>query len=375
MAKKLSARAEEKLREEANREFFAALDMLENEYKLDKEQLIASIESGLASAYKKENGEARCVVVTLNQETNMIRYMAYYKVIEGDTPEHDYELTVEEAQDIKPGSVAGDIISEEVTPLEFSRVAAQTAKQVIQQRINEIKREQIMAEMTNKEGELMQAVVLRIENDTVYVQIVGTLLEGVMGKQDQVYGETYKVNDKFKVYIKHVRTNAKGATQVLVSRSCAGFVKKLFEMEVPELKSGLVQVKNIVREAGFRTKMSVYSDDPNVDALGSCIGAKGVRVNAIVNELNGEKIDVIPYTPEPFEYIVRALSPAKVLMVQYNEQENQAVVVVADEKLSLAIGKGGQNARLAARLTGIKIDVKPYSAMVSAEEGAEDDNK
>ncbi len=364
------AKAKElRMREEANREFFAALELLENEYKLDKEQLIASIESGLASAYKKESGESRCVVVTLNPEKNLIKYMAYYKVIEGDTPEKDYELTEEEARDIKPDAKAGDIISEEVTPYEFSRIAAQTAKQVIQQRLNEIKRDQIMKEMTDKEGEIMQAVVIRIENDTVYVQIVGTLLEGVMGRQDQVYGEHYNINDKIKVYVKHVRTNAKGATQVLVSRSCAGFVRKLFEMEVPELKTGLVKVKNIVREAGYRTKMSVYSDDPNVDALGSCIGAKGVRVNAIVNELGGEKIDVIPYCPEPYEYIVRALSPAKVRMVQFNESENQAIVLVPDDKLSLAIGRGGQNARLAARLTGIKIDVKPYSNMFPGDNG------
>ncbi len=369
----MSKQKETKLREEANREFFDALELLQNEYKLDKQQLIASIESGLASAYKKESGESRNVVVTLNPEQNLIKYTAYYKVIEGEVPEKDYELTVEEAQDIKPGAKVGDIISEEVTPYQFSRVAAQTAKQVIQQRINEIKREQIMAEMTNKEGEIMQAVVLRVENDTVYVQIVGTLLEGVMGRQDQVYGEHYNVNDKIKVYVKHVRTNAKGATQVLVSRSCAGFVKKLFEMEVPELKSGLVKVKNIVREAGYRTKMSVYSDDPNVDALGSCIGAKGVRVNAIVNELGGEKIDVIPYCAEPYEYIVRALSPAKIRMVQYNEADNKAVVLVPDDKLSLAIGKGGQNARLATRLTGIQIDIKAYSTMFPGENSDSND--
>lgn len=350
-------------KKERLREFFEALDLLEKEYKIDSQQLVSSLEAGLASAYKKEYGESRAVSVTINPELGQVRFFAYYKVIEGDVVENDYDLTLEEAQDMKPDAKVGDVIGEEVEVDDFSRIAAQTAKQVIQQRIREVKTAQIMAEMTNKEGELVQAVVLRIERDTVYVQIVGTLMEGVMGIQDQVYGEKYNVNDKIKVYVRRVKTTLKGTTQVVVSRSCAGFVKKLFELEVPELKSGLVKVKNIVREAGYRTKMSVYSDDPNVDALGSCIGTKGARVNAIVAELNGEKIDVIPYCAEPSEYIAKALSPAKVRMVQYNDEEKQAVVLVPDDKLSLAIGKSGQNARLAARLTGVKIDVKPYSSM------------
>ncbi len=355
----------DKAREKRERlkEFFEALDLLEKEYKIDSQQLVASLEAGLASAYKKEYGESRAVSVTINPEMGQVRFFAYYKVIEGDTVESDYELTLEEAVDMKPDAKVGDIIGEEVEVDDFSRIAAQTAKQVIQQRIREVKTAQIMAEMTNKEGELVQAVVLRTERDTVYVQIVGTLMEGVMGIQDQVYGEKYNVNDKIKVYVRRVKTTLKGTTQVVVSRSCAGFVKKLFELEVPELKSGLVKVKNIVREAGYRTKMSVYSDDPNVDALGSCIGTKGARVNMIVAELNGEKIDVIPYCAEHSEYIAKALTPAKVRMVQYNDEEKQAVVLVPDDKLSLAIGKSGQNARLAARLTGVKIDVKPYSSM------------
>ena len=219
--------------------------------------------------------------------------------------------------------------------------------------------------MNEKEGELMQAIFRRVDPNNVYVEIVGSQMEGVMSPRDQVFGEKLAVNDKIKVFVKRVRTNDKGNSQVEVSRSAAGYVRKLFDIEVPELRSNLVKVKSIVREAGYRTKMAVYSDDPNLDAIGACIGAKGARVNAIVNELNGEKVDVILYSTNPSEFIARALSPAKVLMVQLNETDHHARVVVPDDKLSLAIGKSGQNARLAARLTGYKIDVKPYSSVAA----------
>lgn len=350
-----------------NKEFFLALEELVKTMKIDENQLIQSLEAGLASAYKKESGESRAVSVSLNPEKNTINYFAYYTVVDEEITD-DSQLSLEEAQDIKADAKIGDIIGEDVTPKNFSRIAAQTAKQVIIQRLNEAKHEQVMTEMTNKEGELMNAIVRRVESNAVYVEIVGSQLEGIMSVQEQVFGEKYAVNDKIKVYVKKVRTSMSGSTQVVVSRACAGFVRKLFEIEVPELRSGLVKIKNIVREAGYRTKMAVYSDDPNVDAIGSCIGAKGARVNAIVAELNGEKIDVIPYSADPMEYIARSLSPAKVLMVQLNEEAKQAKVIVPDDKLSLAIGKSGQNARLAARLTGLKIDVKPYSS-ITEEEG------
>ncbi len=345
-----------------NKEFFLALDEFEKEAKLDKSLLLTSLESGLASAYKKESGECRAITVSLNPETATIKFFAYQKVVEGE-PQEDWELTLEEAREIKPDSNIGEIIGEDVTPKTLSRIAAQTAKQVIMQRINEAKREQAQTEMTDKEGELMQAIVRRVDPNTVYCEILGTQLEGVIGVSDQVHGERLQVNDKIKVYVKKVRNGAKGA-QVVCSRNSAGYVRKLFDLEVPELRSGLVKVEGIVREAGYRTKMAVYSDEPNLDAIGSCIGAKGCRVNAIVAELNGEKIDIIPYSTDPSEYIAKALSPAKVLMVQLNETEKHAKVVVPDDKLSLAIGKAGQNARLAAKLTGYRIDVKPYSAIV-----------
>lgn len=343
-----------------NREFFLALDELEKERKLDKQMLISSIEAGLASAYKKEMGESRAVSAKLNPESGKIEFYAYQTVVDGE-PQEDSQLSLEEARDVKPDAKIGDVIGEDITPKSLSRIAAQTAKQVIMQRINEAIREQVAAEMNDKEGELVQAIVRRIENNIVYVEITNSQMEGVMNINDQVYGEKYEIGDKIKVYVKKVRDTIKG-TQVVVSRSCAGFAKKLFEMEVPELRSGLVKVKNIVREAGNRTKMAVYSDDPNLDALSACIGPKGERVNNVARELNGEKIDVILYTSNIREYIVRCLNPLKSIVgLKVDEAAGKAQVVVPDDKLSLAIGKGGMNARLAARLTGLKLDIKPLS--------------
>jgi len=355
-----------------NKEFFLALDQMEKEMKLDKEMLLSSLEAGLATAFKKETGENRSIAVKLNPEKATIKFYAYQKVvevIEGE-PQEENELSLEEAREIKPDAEIGELIGEDVTPKTLSRIAAQTAKQVIMQRINEAKREQAQSEMTDKEGELMQAIVRRIEPNNIYVEIVGSQIEGVMSLSDQVYGEKLRVNDRIKVYVKKVRNNLKGS-QVVVSRSCAGFVKKLFDIEVPELRSNLVKVKNIVREAGYRTKMAVYSEDPNLDAIGACIGSKGARVNAIVAELNGEKVDIIHYSSDPSEFIARSLSPAKVLMVQLNEADKHAKVVVPDDKLSLAIGKSGQNARLAARLTNYRIDVKPYSEVLNELESSD----
>lgn len=342
-----------------NREFFEALDALEKEKKLDKGMLISSLESGLASAFKKETGESRNVTVRLNPEKGVIEFYAYQKVVEGE-PSDDAELSLEEAIDIRSDAKIGDIIGEDVTPVTLSRIAAQTAKQVIMQKINEAVREQIASEMNEKEGELVSAIVRRVDNGVVYVEIVGSQMEGVMAPNDQVYGERCQVNDRIKVYVKKVRDTAKG-TQVVVSRSCAGFVKKIFELEVPEIRTGLVKIKSAAREAGNRTKMAVYSEDPNLDAVASCVGQKGARVNAVVSELNGEKIDIILYTPNLDEYVSRALSPAKPIFVKISDDEKHADVVVHDDKLSLAIGKNGINARLAARLTGIKIDIKTLS--------------
>lgn len=347
-----------------NQEFFLALDALEREKKLNKKMLIESIEAGLASAYKKEMGEARTVTAKINEEAGKIEYFAYQTVVDGE-PEEVGELSLDEARDIKPDVKIGDVIGEDITPKKLSRIAAQTAKQVIMQRINEAVREQIANEMNDKEGELVSAIVRRIDNGIVYVEITNFQMEGVMAPSDQVPNEKYNIGDKTKVYVKRMRETSRG-TQVVVSRSCAGFVKKLFEIEVPEIRSHLVKIKNVVREAGARTKMAVYTEDPNLDALYACIGQKGERVNSIVSELNGEKIDVILYSSEPSEFIASALNPVKtIISTKVDELAKKAQVVVPDDKLSLAIGKGGLNAKLASKLTGYKLDIKSLSDVTS----------
>ena len=344
-----------------NKEFFQALDELEREQRISKEAMIESIEAGLVSAYKKEYGFACPISVRLNEEKMTFKVYAHKLVVE-EVEDEDSQISLEDAHDISEKYKVGDVVIEDITPKDFSRIAAQTAKQVILQRVNDMKKEMILNEMSDKTGEILSAIIRRKEGNTVYVEITGTQMEGIMTINDQVPTEKYNVNDVIKVYVKKIRDTQHGA-QVVVSRSAPGFVRKLFEMEVPEIKAGLVKVASCVREAGFRTKIAVYSDDPNVDAVGSCIGNKGVRVNAVVAELGGEKIDVIAYCEDPLEYIPRALSPAQVLMVSINEDEKTARVIVPDEKLSLAIGRSGQNARLAAKLTGWKIDVKPYSTI------------
>ncbi len=345
-----------------NKDFFAALSDLEREKKIDRATFIESLEAGLASAYKRESGEARNVIVVLNETKNSINFYAYKTVVEVvEDPEK--EISLEDAVAIKSTYKVGDMIKEDITPKDFSRIAAQTAKQVITQRLNDHHKSMVIEEMNDKEGEILNAIVRRIENDTVYVEMTGSQLEGVMMPADQIKGEKYAIGDVIKVYVKTTRTSSRGSTQVLVSRANIGFVKRLFEMEVPEIKAGLVSIKHIVREAGYRTKMAVYAEDGSIDAVGSCIGNKGMRINSIVQQLNGEKIDVIGWCQDAPEYISRALSPARVMMVQVNEEEKTARAIVPDDKLSLAIGKAGQNVRLAAKLTGWKIDVKPYSSV------------
>lgn len=350
-----------------NKELFLALEELEKDKKISKEFLIEAIESGLVSAYKKQYGESRGVTVKLNPNNFSFKVLAFREVVD-EIVNPDREVSLEELQEEcadlgKPFTYKlGDIITEDITPKDFSRIAAQTAKQVIIQKLTEAKRNIVMGEMSEKEGEIMTAIVRRIEAGNVYVEMAQSQMEGVLMQSDQIAGERYNVNDTVRVYVKKVRSTPKGA-QVVVSRSSTGFVRRLFELEVPEIKSGLVAIKGIVREAGYRTKIAVCSEEENIDAVGSCIGAKGARVNAIVAELGGEKIDVIEWCEDPLEYVARALSPAKVVMVQVSDDEKSVKVIVPDDKLSLAIGKEGQNARLAAKLTGWKIDVKPYSSV------------
>ncbi len=342
-----------------NKDFFAALADLEREKGIPQEVFLDALKNALASACKKQ-GAAGEIELKLVPEKGSIEFSTVKTVVE-EVVDKDVEISLEEAREIKKSSKVGDRIVEKFTPKDFSRIAAQTAKQVILQKLHETERDAAMNEFSDKEGELVVGTIRKIDVKNVYVELGKGQVEGLMLPSDQVPGEKYNVNDKIKVFVKRVKSGYRGA-QVLVSRSSAGLVRKLFEEEVPEIKQGTVEIKEVSREAGARTKIAIYSEDPRVDAIGACVGNKGSRVNAIVEELNGEKIDIIPWSENPLEFIAKALSPAKVISVTQLEGENTAMAVVPDDKLSLAIGRDGQNARLAVRLTGWKIDVKSESA-------------
>ncbi len=346
-----------------NKDFFQALIDLEEQKGINQEYFIESLESALTSAYKKHIGEAKSAFVKLNPEKNTIKIYSYKTVVE-EVLDSDKEISLAEARLIKKSYKVGDLVQQEETPKNFGRIAAQTAKQVIMQRIREAERSRVMDEVNTKQDELVTGIIRRIENGTVYVDLGMTEVEGVLGPKDQIPGEKYAINQRIKVVVKTVKEGY-NAPFVQLSRSSASFVRKLFELEVPEIASGEIVIKNIVREAGYRTKMSVYSSNRTIDCIGACVGNKGMRVTEIVNELGGEKIDIVPYSEEAGEYIVAALSPATVLYIHTNVEDKTSLAVVPDDKLSLAIGKSGQNVRLAARLTGWKIDVKAKSAVPS----------
>ena len=342
-------------------EFFDALDLLVKEGKCEEEKVSNAIQDGIASAYKKEFGEQFPIKVVMNKESRSVSVYGYMKVVD-KVIDDDTEIWIEDAKKIKADAQLGEMILIDINPaVIFGRISSQAAKQVVLQRLNDEKKERINKEMSGYCNEIVPAVIRRVDGGFVYVEITATQMEGVMSRQDQVRTETYNVGDRIKVFVKHIKEHGK-ALQVIVSRSAPGFVRRLFENEVPEIKAGLVKIKNVVREAGFRTKMSVYSDDINIDPVGACIGQKGLRINSVVQELNGEKIDVIQYTDDIQQYITHALSPAKILMIMLDEENKKAEVIVEDEQLSLAIGKSGQNARLAAKLTEWRIDVKQYSS-------------
>ncbi len=344
-----------------NQDFFAALADLEREKGISQQEFISALETALVVAYKKHSGTASGVEVRLNPDKHTIKIYSVRNVVE-EVVDPDKEISLEEAQGIKKSYKAGDVVSVEIASKNFGRIAAQTAKQILVQKLREIERDNTVSEFEDREGELMACTVRRVEDGNVYVEIAGHQIEGVLLPKDQVAGEKYEVNQKLNVFVKSVKNTGKNA-QIIVSRTANGLVKRLFENEVPEIKQGVVTVKSVAREAGQRTKIAIYSEDPMVDAIGACVGNKGARVNAIVAELNGEKIDIIPWSENPLEYISRALSPARVIKV-VQTGEDSAMAVVPDDKLSLAIGRSGQNARLAVRLTGWKIDVKSESAAI-----------
>ncbi|MGN1212772.1 MAG: transcription termination factor NusA [Christensenellales bacterium] len=343
-----------------SKDFFQALEDLEEEKKIKKEVFIEALETALTSAYNKNYGEAKNAVVKLNPEKCTIKIYSYKTVVE-NVEDPDKEISLEDAKLLKKSYKVGDKVENEENTKDFGRIAVQTAKQVIMQKLREVTRAQTLAEISEKEEELVTTIVKRIDGKNVFVELGSNQLEAVMGENDQIPGEQYHVNQRLKVFVKKIKEGIKGP-MLQVSRSNTGFIQKLLELQIPEINNGEVVVNSISREAGYRTKIAVSTANPNLDPIGACIGDKGVRINTIINELNGEKVDVIEYSDNIETFVARALSPATVTSVSLVD-EGQAVAVVPDEKLSLAIGKNGQNVRLAAKLVHCKIDVKSESAM------------
>ena len=350
-----------------NLEFIEALNALEKERGIKKSVLLSAFEAALIVAYKRNYNSTGNVRAEVDGDTGEYHIYASKAVVE-KVENPSQEISLERAKKINPLYELGDVLEEEAFTKDFGRIAAQTAKQVMVQRIREAERGNIYDEYVEKENEILTAIVQRIEKGSVYVELGKT--DGILPEKEMIPGEEYEMNERIKVYVLEVRKDNKGP-QVVVSRTHPGLVKRLFELEVPEIQSGTVVIKSIAREAGFRTKVSVFSTDPQVDAVGACVGPRGARVERIVNELHNEKIDIIEYDSDSAIYIAKALSPAKVLMVYINEDEKAARVIVPDSQLSLAIGKEGQNARLAAKLTGWKIDIKSQSQADAAVDAAQ----
>ncbi|MEG0585836.1 MAG: transcription termination factor NusA [Christensenellaceae bacterium] len=340
-----------------NTEFMEALSDLEHDKGIKKDILLEAIECALISAYKRHFGSNQSARVEIDGDTGEIKVYAIKNVVV-EIEDSETEITVEEAKKINAAYEAGDTLQTEVTPKDFGRIAAQTAKQVVVQRIREAERGIIFDQYAEKENEILTAIIHRVERGNVFVELGRA--EGIIPVSETVYTEKYNVNERMKVYVLEVKKTNKGP-QIVVSRTHPALIKRLFELEVPEIRQNIVQIKSIAREAGARTKIAVWSDENDIDPVGACVGHKGTRIERVVEELNGEKIDVVPWNADPIEFIANALRPAKVVMVQINEDEKAAKVIVPDYQLSLAIGKEGQNARLAAKLTGWKIDIKSQS--------------
>ncbi|MCI7329878.1 MAG: transcription termination factor NusA [Selenomonadaceae bacterium] len=338
-------------------EFLATLHELAREKGIDPEVLFEAIEAALITAYKRNFGSAQNVRVSLSRETGSYHVYAIKTVVEDPVDEIE-EISLAQARTIKPDYELGDVIEIEVTPADFGRVAAQTAKQVVVQRIREAERGIIYEEFSSRESDIVTGLVERVENRNVFIDLGKTV--AVLTPAEQIPTESYQHGDRIKAYIVEVKKTSKGP-QIVVSRTHPGLLKRLFELEVPEIQEGIVEIKSVAREPGNRSKIAVWSNDPDVDPVGSCVGHQGMRVQAIVDELGSEKSDIVKWNEDSAKFIANALSPAKVVSVAVNEEEQVSRVVVPDYQLSLAIGKEGQNARLAAKLTGWKIDIKSVS--------------
>lgn len=342
-----------------NSEFLTALRDLEKERSISVEVLLEAIEAALLSAYRRNFGTSHNARVHIDRETGDCKVFARRTVVDEVEDPQD-QISLEEARELSPAYQINDAIESEITPRKFGRIAAQTAKQVVVQRIREAERNMVFEEFASREGDIVTGVVQRIEQRNVYIELGKT--EAILSPAEQIPRENYRPGQRLKTYIVEVKKMTKGPL-ILVSRTHPGLLKRLFELEVPELQDGFVELKAVAREAGIRSKIAVYSRDENIDPVGACVGPKGARVQSIVHELNGEKIDVVKWSADSSKFVASSLSPAKVIAVEVWEDEKIARVIVPDFQLSLAIGKEGQNARLAAKLTGWKIDIKSETQM------------
>ncbi|MCG7334013.1 transcription termination factor NusA [Sporosarcina sp. ACRSM] len=331
-----------------------ALTALEKQKGISRDVLVEAIEAALVTAYKRNFNQAQNVRVDLNLDKGTMKVYSRKDVVD-EVEDDRLQISLEDAQRINPAYELEDIVEEEVTPRDFGRIAAQTAKQVVTQRVREAERGLIYEEYVDREDDIVNGIVERLDARNLYVGL--GKVEAVLPAGEQISTETYQPHDRIKVYITKVERTSRGP-QVFVSRTHPGLLRRLFEVEVPEIYEGIVEIKSIAREAGDRSKISVHTNNEEVDPVGSCVGARGARVQSISNELNGEKIDIVEWSEDPVIFVANALSPSKVIDVQVNEEDRSTTVVVPDYQLSLAIGKRGQNARLAAKLTGWKIDIK-----------------
>ncbi|OYD09480.1 transcription termination factor NusA [Paludifilum halophilum] len=347
-----------------NAEFIEALNQLEKEKGISKEVLIEAIEAALISGYKRNFHSAQNVRVDIDRDTGHVRVFARKTVVE-EVLDPRLEISQEAAEEVNPSFQLGDIVEMEVTPTDFGRIAAQTAKQVVTQRIREAERSIIYEEFVDREEDIVTGIVQRADNRHYYIDL--GRVEALLPFAETMPGERFKHNDRVKSYITKVEKSTKGP-QVFLSRTHPGLLKRLFELEVPEIYEGIVEIRSVAREAGHRSKIAVASREDQVDPVGACVGHRGMRVQTVVNELRGEKIDIVRYYEDPVEYVSNSLSPSKVISVEIEEEEKVARVIVPDHQLSLAIGKEGQNARLAAKLTGWKIDIKSESEAAQEEE-------
>ena len=351
-----------------NVEFIQALDDIEKDKGISKEVLIDAIETALVSAYKKDFGSKDNVRVDVSTDAGEVKVYSRKEVVE-EVKNENTEISLVEAEKIDSKYKLEDVVEIEVTPGNFGRIAAQTAKQVVMQRIREAERDVIFDQYKEKEDELITGTIQRFHNDNILIDMGKT--EALLPPSEQIAGEKYEIGKRIKLYVVEVSSTSKGP-RILVSRTHPGLLKRLFEIEVPEIFQGLVVIKAVAREAGQRSKMAVASKDKQVDPVGACVGPKGMRVQAVVEQLNREKIDIVKWDESPETFVANALNPAEVIDVKINKSDKIAEVVVPDFQLSLAIGKEGQNARLAAKLTGWKVDIKKESETVKAQEKAKE---